>query len=113
MSKRKTFLDILARVAPANARTLEDKARQASWLAKAYPHRAGRFYRIKHVAISQLFRIEGFEPSVREVELTQWGDLVLSIKYAGTGWLQHILPSCLDDEAYGMLPSWAVTGAAR
>lgn len=113
MSKRTTFREVLARVAPKNACALEGKARLASWLAKAYPHRAARFYKIKSSAISQLFRIHGYEPTVYEAALGPRGNLILSIRYTGTGYLQHILPRYLDEETHSMLPSWATVRAAQ
>lgn len=107
MSKRTTFRDVLARVAPKDARTLEGKARLASWLAKACPRQAAKFYKIKSAAISQLFRIKGYAPTVYEAAREPHGDVIISIRYVATGCLQHILPGHLDEDAYDMLPSWA------
>ncbi len=109
--RKRTFRHILAAVAAKNALALERKARLASRLAKVYPTRAKRFYQIKSVAISQLFRIPGFEPLVREAELGRGGDTIVAIKYVGVRCLQHILLSHLDEQARHMFPRWAVPTA--
>jgi hypothetical protein len=74
----KAFRNILKKVAGHNAATLEARARQANWLAhKEFKH-AKRLYAIKHLAVSQLFKISGFEPILQGCANTPYG-LTLSI----------------------------------
>jgi hypothetical protein len=86
---RKTFQQILREEAPRNARTLEAKARSASWLAKIQPTHARELYSVKHAALRHLFRIAGYSPVILDAWSSGRGFL-LSVRLKRTRALLHV-----------------------
>jgi len=93
--KGPTFQEILARESRGNAVRLAQKARSASWLAKAYPREQRKLYAVKHRALAQLFRIPGAEPKI----LNAWmvgQSYLLSIRLPKHLGLLHVPFAVLD-----------------
>jgi DNA adenine methylase len=106
----KTFRDILRDEAPQIARELELKARTASRLAKIQPANAAALYSIKNRAVSQLFRISGQMPSIRDAWFTRRG-LLLSIRLSRTGSFLHFPFEHLNAVAQRFYGLWVATRA--
>ena len=86
---RKTFEQILQDVAPRNARSLELKARWASWLAKVEINQSEALYEIKNDALRQLFRIPSQEPVIRDA-WTSGRRYLLSVRLRRSRSLLHV-----------------------
>jgi hypothetical protein len=80
VKRNPTFMEILSRVAVANALALEKKACNASILAKLFPRYSSVLYGIKHAAVHQLFRVDGLEPQLRPEEGTVYQSSILLMR---------------------------------
>lgn len=112
MKQRLTFREIVAKEQARMARTLEDKARMASWLAKAYPRKARAFYLVKHAAVRQLFRVPNSVPIIRDA----WGvsrGILLSVKLVHTNSLLHVPFEELMPETQQTYVAWVSDCARR
>ncbi len=99
-NRRETFRHIVQKVAGRNASALETRARQANWLAHSHPSQARKLFRIKNRLMSQLFMVEGYEPTILDCVPTVRG-LLLSVQLSASWGRLHVPLDRLAPRARG------------